>query len=380
MKEHKWSLLKEALFYLVLDSLIIIGIILMTLMTSLLLVGLFGGFGEKIVLSLLIAFGLLVLVITTSYFESFHILHMTKLFNDMVPTEPLALSSIKKDRLLDRIFRNKILIVGLLVVSVFIISVAVFLLEEIISLEMYDIEITAHRGSSVEAPENTLSAIELAIANGADYVEIDVQQTSDGHLILLHDYTLLRTTGFDEHISNITLDQIQTLEAGSFHSKKFEGEPIPTLAQVFKSTKGRIKYNIELKISGHEKDYLEELIGLINEYDVLSDCVITSSNYELLQALEALEPKLNTGYIMFIASGNLEKLNVDFYSVEQQVASSNFVAEAHKLGRQVHVWTINETEDILDLLLIGVDNIITDYDRSFKETLKTIKEIDSWLK
>jgi len=130
-------------------------------------------------------------------------------------------------------------------------------------LESGDLEdrvtIVAHRGSSKAAPENTLAAIERAIEDGAHYAEIDVQETADGVVVVLHDTDLKRLTGLDKKIWEATYDEIRELDVGSWFSPEFAGERIPTLLETFEFADRRIPLIIELKLNGHEQNLVESL-------------------------------------------------------------------------------------------------------------------------
>ena len=118
---------------------------------------------------------------------------------------------------------------------------------------MGDMEITAHRGGARKAPENTISALEYSIECGADFAEIDVQETKDGELILLHDDSLKRTAGVSKNVWEMNLAQIRKLDAGTSFHKRFRGEKIPTLEEVLKFCKGKLDLNIEIKYNGKDR-------------------------------------------------------------------------------------------------------------------------------
>jgi glycerophosphoryl diester phosphodiesterase len=109
------------------------------------------------------------------------------------------------------------------------------------------VAVVAHRGASREAPENTLSAIRLAIARGVDACEVDVQATADGVLVLLHDEDLARVTRDPRSVWRLSYAEVQRLEAGSWFSRGFAGEPIPRLEQVLDLARGCIALTLELK-------------------------------------------------------------------------------------------------------------------------------------
>lgn len=243
----------------------------------------------------------------------------------------------------------------------------------------YDMDITAHRGSSMIAPENSLSAIEAAIENGADFVEIDVQETKEGDIVLTHDTNLSRVTGEDVNIYDLTVEQVQQLDAGSWFSSEYAGEKIPTLREVIELTRGKIRLNIELKSHDYSDNLVKNTLAIIKEEGILRSCVVTSLEYDLLQEMESLDYRVRTGYIMYVAIGDLSTINTDFYSIEASSLTDRFVEKAHDIGREVHVWTVNDTKKLEDYLSTGVDNIITDYDADMKKELQSINEFNVFI-
>lgn len=300
-------------------------------------------------------------------------LHLTRFFLENRESErPLInvkLTTVPDNRFIDKLIfkrRNIILLIAASIAGSAFFSFAV--LTEFDS-QKKDVKITAHRGNVLYAPENTVAGIETAYRNGAHYAEIDVQQTLDGELVLLHDSSLKRTTGDKRNVWEVSLSEIKELDAGSHFSEAFEGEPIPTLSEAIVASDGKIQLNIEIKINGHEKDIVSMVVEEIEAHGIVDTCVVTSLDYDVLQEVEALNEDIKTGYIMFVALGDLSKLNVDFYSVEELNVNDKFVTQAHLLGREVHVWTINEADDMTELINLGVDSIITDDELLLKERL-----------
>ncbi len=175
-------------------------------------------------------------------------------------------------------------------------------------------------------------------------------------------------------IWELTKEYLPRLDAGSWFDESYSHARIPTLENVITQTESKIKLNIELKSHGHERDFLNTVAKLIKEYDYYDQCVVTSLDYDLLNAIEDIDPKIKTGYVMFMAYGNLSELNVDFYSVEETVVNQRFVDKAHAVGREVHVWTINERDDMIKMIEMGVDNIITDYDKDLADLLLELEK------
>ena len=110
-----------------------------------------------------------------------------------------------------------------------------------------DVEITAHRGDVSQAPENTIPAFKAAIESGADWIELDINQTKDGVLVVLHDENLMRVAGVPHKVRDLTYDEIRSLDVGSRLGPDFQGTSIPTLSEVLDYCRGKIKLNIEIK-------------------------------------------------------------------------------------------------------------------------------------
>lgn len=306
------------------------------------------------------------------------VMHLTRLYYYLSKescgrASELVLEEKEVPTFVDRILSHKNSIMTLLVISFFVFSFAISVVfDEFIDVK-YDIEITAHRGSSFEAPENTATAVAAAIHNGADYSEIDVQMTKDNRVVLLHDKTLERTTGLEKGVWELTYEEIAKLDAGIYFAKEFKDERIPSLEEIIDLAKGQIKLNIELKKNGNDQNLADEVVRIIEDKNFVNSCVVTSLDYDILQEVEKLNPDIKTGYIIFLTSGDLSTLNVDFYSIEESNVNEGFVIDAHEIGREVHVWTINNVDDLERLVFLGVDNIITDHEKQFKDHLEMLK-------
>lgn len=227
--------------------------------------------------------------------------------------------------------------------------------------ERNDIRVTAHRGGARLAPENTVSAVKSAIRSRADYAEIDVQQTEDGEIILLHDGSLERVTGIDRKAGEMSYAEIRALDAGSWFAEDFRGEKIPTLEEVMECCRGKIRLNIEIKNNGCNEDIAGRVVRIIEKQDFEEKCVVTSMNYECLERIRELNSDIITGYTMSVAYGDISGLDAaDFFSVNYACLSREFVKTAHEQGKAVCVWTLNDPGEIQRAIDCGADNIITD--------------------
>lgn len=225
-----------------------------------------------------------------------------------------------------------------------------------------DIDITAHRGSSKAAPENTMPAVAAAVEELADFVEIDVQETKDGVVVLFHDNTLRRVAGSNVSISNMTWEELDQVDVGKWFSKEYEGVTIPTLAEVLEFCKGKIYLNIEIKNMGNESRLPEKVLQLVEQYEMGNQCVITSTNLKYLRVVKQFQPEMKTGYILSAAYGDyFSDSAVDFISIRSGFVNERVVKAAHESGKTIHVWTVNVKSEMERLKMLGVDNVITDY-------------------
>lgn len=232
------------------------------------------------------------------------------------------------------------------------------------NVEMFsDTMVMAHRGSSYDAPENTMLAFDNAIQAMADYIELDVHETKDGEIVVLHDASLKRTTGVNKKIWNVTYDEIKDLDAGSYFGdeEEFLECRIPTLREVIEYTKGKIKLNIEIKLSDNEPHLVAKVAELIAEYELWDDCYVTSMNYEALKEIKKIDNTIKTGYVLTIAYGSFYNLNYcDAFSINAAYVNKNIVDAIHNRGKKIFVWTVNSENKAEEMTAMGVDALITD--------------------
>jgi glycerophosphoryl diester phosphodiesterase len=220
--------------------------------------------------------------------------------------------------------------------------------------------VTAHRGSARQAPENSLSAIRQAITEGADYVEIDVQETKDGALVLVHDADLARLAGVTGRISEMTLAEVKSADIGARSDPAFAGERVPTLDEALEAVEGKARLMIELKYYPGDQRLAERVVETVRARGMSDQVVIKSLTYRGLEAVRRLAPRIWVGYLIATPVRDPHRLDVDFYSVLQRLIDPDFVLQAHRRGRKVLAWTVNDASDMARLSGMGVDNLITD--------------------
>ena len=247
------------------------------------------------------------------------------------------------------------------------------------SLQLLDrVEISAHRGSSLVAPENTLSAVTQAIADGATFVEIDVQLTADRVLVVAHDADLMRLAGQPLVLTATPYAELRQADIGSSFSAEFAGETVPTLSEVIDTSKGKVKLIVELKSYAADGNQLgEQVVQLLRARGMLSDAVIMSLEYGEVQAIERRYPDIVTGFVSSVALGDISGLDVDFLAVSTGQATDALVGTAHAQGKEVYVWTVDDPSVMSTMIDRGVDNVITNDPAAMVRVLAERAELDN---
>jgi glycerophosphoryl diester phosphodiesterase len=271
-------------------------------------------------------------------------------------------------------------IIALLVAGVFNLYISIYNDSYYLTQALAGIIISSHRGNSHLAPENTIPALESAILAESDYAEIDIQQSKDGTLVLHHDKSLQRTAGVNEFIWELTDEQLNKLDVGSWFSLDYLNTRIPTLEEVLIHCKDRIMLNIEIKITGKENALEENLVNLLEEYHFENQCVISSSNYNTLRKVKKLNDDIHTGLILSAVYGNFfDKEYIDFFSIRYNFVNKEVVTSAHRVGKEVHVWTVNSAREMERMKSLNVDAIITNKPSLAREVLYRDDTNDSFL-
>ncbi|OPH58418.1 hypothetical protein BC351_24010 [Paenibacillus ferrarius] len=251
--------------------------------------------------------------------------------------------------------RSKLIILGLITAF----ATALVLVPAIGDVQLGDKKATimAHRGYTSKGPENTIEAIQGAIAAHADYAEIDILETKDGELAVIHDTNLKRLTGRNAEVYDLTMDELRKLEVkqGNLTGR------ISSLAEVMNAARGQIKLNIEVKTHGKEHDLVNTFVRTMRENNFQAHCVVQSLDYEIVQKIKAAEPELQVGYIIFAGVPDIKRIQADFVVMEEYMVNESVVASANQQHKPLYVWTVNESDSMQRFFSMGVDGIITDY-------------------
>ena len=226
------------------------------------------------------------------------------------------------------------------------------------------IQVMAHRGASAYAPENTLAAFTLAIEQRADWLEMDVQQTKDGHLVVFHDLRVERTTDGQGALRDLTLAEIQQLDAGSWYDRKFAGERVPTFEEVVALARERnIRIFPEVKDPRLYPGIEERMAGIISAYGYEEQTIIQSFDVGSLERLRQIDSRLKLAALYTATSPLRGTPPPGVIAIgppwESIAADPTLVRDAHANGRQVVVWSVDGTAAIQPLLDARVDGIIT---------------------
>lgn len=223
----------------------------------------------------------------------------------------------------------------------------------------------AHRGASAYAPENTVAAFALAVEQGAHGIELDVQLSSDGHLVVIHDEKLNRTTDGSGWVSQHSLAQLKRLNAAK-RWRKFRGERIPLLAEVFDSVADSgCTINVELKNTEVAYPGLEEkVLALIDEFGVADRVWLSTFNHESLHSMRrngvSMPMGLLSNDLMFEPWKYAAALGTQaFHPAGWAVRERRVVDECHDLGLGVHVWTVDDEDELRRMAEWGVDAVFT---------------------
>ncbi|QDU73096.1 Glycerophosphoryl diester phosphodiesterase [Bremerella volcania] len=229
------------------------------------------------------------------------------------------------------------------------------------SVQLEDnVQIMAHRGASSKAPENTLASFQQAIEDGADWIELDVQETADGQVVVMHDSDFMKLSKDPLKIWDATSDKLKGIDVGSWKSPDFADQRVPTLAEVLALCKDKVGVNIELKYYGHDQMLEQRVADVVDQQGMNDQVMAMSLKREGVQKMKAIRPQWKVGLLMSVAAGNLSKLDADFLAVNARFADVLLIDQAHDNGKQVFVWTVNDAATMSTMMSRGVDGILTD--------------------
>ncbi|SDO35503.1 glycerophosphoryl diester phosphodiesterase [Halomonas shengliensis] len=269
------------------------------------------------------------------------------------------------------------------------------------SFELRDqVSVIAHRGSSLEAPENTLPAIHRALDQGADVVELDVRLTADDRVVLYHDRTLQRLTGDPRRLGELSRAELEAFDVGSWFGDAYVGERIPGLDEALAAVRGRSTLMIDLKTDpGREMALVEAVVAALEaeraerlaclagavvdrevracgDPDVIAETRVATVSPPLSRRIREHYPELRlTLLAQLVLPGTLDRRGLDALGLRHNRIDEREIALASRYGYELHAWTINDRARMSQLIDLGVDAIITDHPARLAELIAERREL-----
>ncbi len=237
----------------------------------------------------------------------------------------------------------------------------------------------AHRGDSTNAPENTLSAFESAIEAGASAVELDIRCTADGHVVVMHDRTVDRTTDGEGAVGRLSLEQVRGLDAGRWFDERFAGETVPTLGEIFDRLVQRVPLVLHVKDAGCGIE--RAVAGEVESRGVADRVTVSSDHRGVLESIRRLAPDVTTTWIawfrdwrwwMWYVAGRVRRLRAERVAPPAEQVTGKMVRYFHSRGIEVRAWGVGRDESLASRLIsMGVDGMTFDDPRRLAELLDT---------
>ncbi len=231
--------------------------------------------------------------------------------------------------------------------------------------------VVAHRGFSGKAPENTIAAFNLAIEAGVSMIELDVQLSKDDHVVVIHDFTIDRTTNGAGRVGDMTLRELKMLDAGSWFDEKYKGERIPTLQEAIELIIPEALINIELK-SAHiirkaDTRIVDATVEIVRTMNLLDRVLFTSFNHKLIKYLKGREHRAHTGVIFHpimhfgrMPSSLAAPSGSKVFVCSKREVTRRRIADAEKNDIIIGVYGVDQPDDIKEMLSAGIHVLVSD--------------------
>lgn len=241
-------------------------------------------------------------------------------------------------------------------------------------------KVFAHRGASGDYPENTLLAFNKALAIGVDGIELDVHKSKDGHLVVIHDEDVQRTFKGKGLVKDYTLAQLQEFKCRKFEFIANDDCKVPTLRDVFELIKNEdVTLNIEAKTDQIHYDLEQDVVDLINEYNIKNKILISSFNHKCIDIFQSTDESIRYGALYeyeadYSSEANVvehaKKLNVYSINISRDLVTKEMVELAHENGLKVYVYTVNAPNVMRKMIECKVDGVFSDYPDLMKEIIR----------
>ena len=240
----------------------------------------------------------------------------------------------------------------------------------------------AHRGDSIRAPENTLASFEAAVDAGVSAIEMDLRATADGHVVVMHDSTVDRTTDGRGAVGDLVLEEVRSLDAGAWFDSRFAGERVPELPNVLDRLVDRASLVLHVKDAGRG---IEQAVARELASRGVADRVRVSSNHHsVLTTTRELVAEIGTTWIvwfrdwrwwMWYVAGKVRRLKADCVAPPGGCVTETMLKYFHDRGVTVRAWGVGRDEDLAArLITLGVDGMTFDDPRRLSELLAVARE------
>lgn len=277
---------------------------------------------------------------------------------------------------IDKILRRRKTLIALFIFVIILLAVPTGLFFHEIFMEKSAIQIVGHRGGGVHAAENSLEGIQKAIDKKINWSEIDVQRAKDGVYILNHDDTFKRLAGVNLKASDMNYDEIKKLEIRNLNNPAMKNVSVPRLEEALDLAKDKIGLFIELKGKTADLKMVDDVVKMVKSRNMINQTVLVCFDYSLVTYIEDKYPEINSGFIYFLAIGDVSKLNGDYLILEEDAATDSVIDKIRSAGKKSVVWTVNTAESIDKSIRSYADAIITDQLDLAKKTLDEYNKRD----
>lgn len=228
-------------------------------------------------------------------------------------------------------------------------------------------QLIAHRGASGHAPENTMAAFRLALELGAKAVELDIHQTKDRELAVIHDFDLKRVGRRKGRVRDLSLRELSAVDVGSWFDKRFKDERVPRLEAVLDLCAGKAAVHVEIKKGSSLYHGIEEqLVDLIQRRKAWETIVVSSFDHEALYRVRSLDARVRIGYLRGLATmrtafRELKELKGESLHMSLSQVTGRRVKETRQRGFKLLIYTVNAPKDIARLGKLGVDGVFCNF-------------------
>jgi glycerophosphoryl diester phosphodiesterase len=229
------------------------------------------------------------------------------------------------------------------------------------------VQLIAHRGASGHAPENTMAAFKLALELGAKAVELDIHQTKDRELAVIHDFDLKRVGRRKASVKSLAMKELADVDVGSWFDKRFKSEGVPPLEEVLDLCDGKAVVHVELKKGSSLYHGIEEqVVDLIQRRKAHEAIVVSSFDHDALYRVRSIDSKVRIGYLRGLATmrtsfRELKELKAESLHMSLRQLDARVVRETHHHGFKLNIYTVNAPKDVARLAKMGVDGIFCNF-------------------